>query len=49
MGRPPIPKAERRSKRIELRLSAAELRQLERKARAKGLNVSEFLRDCGKD
>jgi len=49
MGRPPKPKAERKSKRIELRLSDAEYRKLEQKAKAKGLSVSEFLRQCGKD
>ncbi len=49
MGRPPKPKMERRSKRVELRMSSAEYRKLEQKAKAKGLSVSEFLRDCGKD
>ena len=49
MGRPPKPKAERKSKRIELRLSAAEYRRLEQKAKAKGLSVSEFLRQCGEE
>jgi len=49
MGRPPKPKAERLLKRVELRMSTAEYRKLEEKAKAKGLTVSEFLRDCGKD
>jgi len=30
-------------------MSEAEYRKLERKAKAKGLSVSEFLRECGKD
>jgi len=49
MGRPPKQRAERKSKRVELRLSDAEYRKLERKAKAKGLTVSEFLRQCGEE
>jgi len=30
-------------------MSEAEYRKLEQKAKAKGLSVSEFLRQCGKD
>jgi hypothetical protein len=30
-------------------MSSAEYRKLEQKAKAKGLSVSEFLRECGKD
>jgi hypothetical protein len=33
----------------EVRRYEAKYRKLERKAKAKGLSVSEFLRDCGKD
>lgn len=44
MGRPPKPKADRRSMRLELRLSRAEYDEFEKKARAEGLTVSEFLR-----
>jgi hypothetical protein len=44
MGRPPKPKTERRSKRVELRMSQAEYQEVEKKARAQGLTVSEFLR-----
>ena len=47
MGRPPKPERERRSIRVELRVSAAEYRKIERKAKARGLSVSEFLRQCG--
>jgi uncharacterized protein (DUF1778 family) len=49
MGRPPKPKAMRKGKRLELRLTDAEYRELKTKADAKGQTVSEFLRDCGKD
>jgi len=49
MGRPPKPKAQRKTKLIQLRLSDEEHRKLTEKAKAKGLSVSEFLRDCGKD
>jgi len=49
MGRPPKPKAERRSKLVQLRISGAEYRKLRAKAKAKGLSVSEFLRQRGKD
>jgi hypothetical protein len=44
MGRPPKPKAERRSKRLELRLSGAEYEEFEKRAKAEGLTVSEYLR-----
>jgi predicted DNA binding CopG/RHH family protein len=37
------------TKRVELRMSEAEYRKLEQKAKAKGLTVSEFLRQCGED
>jgi hypothetical protein len=49
VGRPPKPKAERKSRMVRLRMSEAEYRALERKAKAKGLTVSEFLRECGKE
>jgi predicted DNA binding CopG/RHH family protein len=35
------------TRRVELRMSASEYRKLEQKAKAKGLSVSEFLRQCG--
>jgi predicted DNA binding CopG/RHH family protein len=37
------------TKRVELRMSDAEYRKLEQKAKAKGLSISEFLRECGED
>lgn len=49
MGRPPKPKTMRKGKRLELRLTEAEYRELKAKADAKEQTVSEFLRDCGKD
>jgi hypothetical protein len=48
MGRPPKPKAERKSKMLRVRMSAAEYRALEQKAEAAGLSVSEFLRSKAK-
>jgi len=48
MGRP-LKTGKPLTKRIELRISDEEYRQLERKAKAKGLSVSEFLRQCGKN
>lgn len=44
MGRPPKPVAERKGKRLELRLTSAEYRKLAAKAKEAGLSVSEFLR-----
>jgi hypothetical protein len=44
MGRPPKLKAERKTKTVRLRMSAAEHRRLEELAKAEGLTVSEFLR-----
>jgi hypothetical protein len=44
MGRPPKPKAERRTETVQLRMSRAELKELEEKAKAAGISVSEFLR-----
>jgi uncharacterized protein (DUF1778 family) len=46
MGRP-LKTGKPLTKRVELRMSEAEYRKLERKAKAKGLSVSEFLRQCG--
>lgn len=48
MGRP-LKTGKPLTKRVELRMSNDEYRKLEQKARAKGLSVSEFLRQCGKD
>jgi uncharacterized protein (DUF1778 family) len=48
MGRP-LKTGKPLTKRVELRMSAAEYRKLEQKAKAKGLTVSEFLRQCGED
>ncbi len=44
MGRPPKPPAERRSKVVPLRMSAAEYRKLVRQAKGRGLSISEYLR-----
>jgi hypothetical protein len=49
MGRPPKPKSERKSKTVRLRMSKAEHRKLEEKANAKGLSVSELLRQFVED
>ncbi len=49
MGRPLKTAGKPLAKRVILRMSDDELRQLKRKAKAKGLTVSEFLRQCGKD
>ena len=48
MGRP-LKTGKPLTKRVEVRMSSAEYRKLEQKAKAKGMTVSEFLRDCGKD
>jgi predicted DNA binding CopG/RHH family protein len=48
MGRP-LKTGKPLTKRVEVRMSEAEYRKLEQKAKAKGLSVSEFLRECGKD
>lgn len=48
MGRP-LKTGKPLSKTVILRMSEDELRELKRKAKAKGLTVSEFLRQCGKD
>ena len=48
MGRP-LKTGKPLTKRVELRMSEVEYRALERKAKAKGLSVSEYLRQCGKD
>jgi predicted HicB family RNase H-like nuclease len=49
MGRPPKPKAQKKSKLVQLRVSSAEHRRLKEKADAAGLSVSEFLRQQAKD
>lgn len=49
MGRPPKPKAMRKGKRVELRLTITEYRKLAEKARAAGLSVSGFLRQQAQD
>ncbi len=49
MGRPPKPEAQRKTRLVQLRLSEDEYRKLAKKAKAKGLTVSEFLRQCGED
>jgi len=48
MGRP-LKTGKPLTKRVELRMSPAEYRKLEQKAKAKGMTVSEFLRECGRD
>jgi predicted DNA binding CopG/RHH family protein len=49
MGRPPKPKAQKKSKLVQLRVSSAEDRRLKEKADAAGLSVSEFLRLQARD
>lgn len=49
MGRPPKPKAQKKSKIVQLRMSSAAHRKLAAKAKAAGLSVSEFLRQRAKD
>lgn len=49
MGRPPKAKAERKSRMVRLRMSDADYRRLEEKAKRAGLSVSEFLRQQTKD
>jgi hypothetical protein len=44
-GRPPIPEEERRSERIELRLTVAEREEWEAIAERLGLSVSDALRE----
>ena len=44
MGRPPKPKAQKKTKLVQLRMSSAEHRKLAAKAKAAGLSLSEFLR-----
>ena len=48
MGRP-LKTGKPLTRMVRLRMSDAEYRRLEQKAKAKGMSVSEFLRDCGKD
>lgn len=48
MGRP-LKTGKPLTKLVQLRMSDAELRNLKRKAKSKGLSVSEFLRQCGKE
>jgi hypothetical protein len=45
MGRP-LKTGKPLTKRVELRMSSAEYRKLEEKAKRAGLSVSEFLREC---
>lgn len=48
MGRP-LKTGKPLTRRVHLRMSDEEYRKLEQKAKAKGLSVSEFLRQCGKE
>lgn len=43
-GRPPLPESERRTYRVEVRLSAAERERLDAAADAEGVTLSEYLR-----
>lgn len=45
MGRPPLPKAERRRSRVTTNLTADEKRLLERLAEAEHLTLSDYLRE----
>lgn len=44
MGRPPVPKAERKGETLTLRLTAAERRAAEAAAKREGVPVSEWAR-----
>jgi hypothetical protein len=46
MGRPPIDPQDLRGRRVTLRFTTAEFRQLERDAKRAGAAVGEFLRRC---
>ena len=46
MGRP-LKTGKPLTKKVQLRMSEAEHRKLKEKAKAKGLSLSEFLRQCG--
>lgn len=48
MGRP-LKTGKPLTKRVELRMSGAEYRKLEEKAKRAGMSVSEFLRQQAKD
>jgi hypothetical protein len=48
MGRP-LKTGKPLTKLVQLRISEAEYRKLKEKAKAKGLSVSELLRECGKE
>jgi hypothetical protein len=48
MGRP-LKTGKPLTKLVQLRMSEAEYRKLKEKAKAKGLSVSELLRERGKD
>lgn len=45
MGRPKLPKSERKSGRIEIRVSVQEQAAMESAAERAGLKLSEWLRD----
>jgi|GEM_PF-1506874 len=46
MGRPPIDPKDLRGRRVTLRFTTAEFRQLARDAKLAGVAVGEFLRQC---
>jgi len=48
MGRP-LKTGKPLTKIVPVRMSSAEYRKLEEKAKAAGLSVSEYLRECAKD
>lgn len=45
MGRPPLPKADRRSKDVKAKLTPSEYRALVKDARAAGMTLGGYLRD----
>jgi predicted HicB family RNase H-like nuclease len=49
MGRPEKPEAQKKTRVVQLRLTEKEHKGLAAKAKAAGVSVSEFLRNCGKD
>jgi hypothetical protein len=44
MGRPPKPKAQKKSSTVRVRMSTEERKKLEGLAKADGLTISEFVR-----
>jgi len=48
MGRPPLKAKDKRTKFVTLRLKPSEYKQLEQEAKAKGMSLSNYLKECWK-